>query len=644
MAKKAKLIKAVALPIKWSTATGKVVKYTYKTKEKKKMNFDELTQQAKADIKTLTKTHKSKTTMYQLSVNFGTIEKPLWIATQFHYGDEFTAASLYQMIEDGEISGKTTGTLNTNDISEFKIYAADYGLARGGNSKYNDCLYKCLSSALGDKCPWTKAKSLKEYLSLNRCDKVGLDELPMIEKKLKSIGYHINVIGVDSEHSYSSQTNKGLPITLSLNDEHYEFHETKTKDDKLTFGVSDKERKPLIYRKLNKDEFEVYDGITVSKITKDNYKILKNRPYGTDYILVACEEQLKYEDSDDYYKPTLKQSYDYFIKMADELKEATKDFKKELQINLYITGEYTTTASKLFEVFVKHIIPDDIDTIEAQWIEDASFGAVLYSEDGYIGPAFNYDVNSHYPSIMSSVHFQIPIRKPEYKMLTELPEVLACGIYKCVISHEPGVFFRYNAKNTYTNIDINSAKKKGLKVELIQNGFNNACVYVGKNVKMTGSQLFKDFVEQLYALKLAKVKGSKRILTCLWGYLSMMSTMKVVINESDEEGYELYEGNKIKHIIPVDDEHDTIIHTKRKAFRFPYARMKPFMLAKGREKILNICDKYMDDIVRIHTDGFYVKRKIDDIKLGTELGELKYEGFCPVYHVNNVIHCTGKFN
>ena len=66
-----------------------------------------------------------------------------------------------------------------------------------------------------------------------------------------------------------------------------------------------------------------------------------------------------------------------------------------------------------------------------------------------------------------------------------------------------------------------------------------------------------------------------------------------------------------------------------------FARIKPFMLSYGRAKIANIILPNIDKVVRVHTDGIICKSRLKDIKLGTNLGDLKFEGKGNVKIINS---------
>ena len=68
-------------------------------------------------------------------------------------------------------------------------------------------------------------------------------------------------------------------------------------------------------------------------------------------------------------------------------------------------------------------------------------------------------------------------------------------------------------------MDITVAREYGLTVVLIQDDKANFLHYP-KDCLMSGSYLFKKYVDTLYDLKLKKVKGAKLLLNILWGALT----------------------------------------------------------------------------------------------------------------------------
>ena len=64
-----------------------------------------------------------------------------------------------------------------------------------------------------------------------------------------------------------------------------------------------------------------------------------------------------------------------------------------------------------------------------------------------------------------------------------------------------------------------------------------------------------------------------------------------------------------------------------------FARIYPFITARGRQLISDIIATDKDNVVRVVTDGIISKTKLD-IDYGTNLGDFRYEG---VYNVD-IIH------
>ena len=76
-----------------------------------------------------------------------------------------------------------------------------------------------------------------------------------------------------------------------------------------------------------------------------------------------------------------------------------------------------------------------------------------------------------------------------------------------------------------------------------------------------------------------------------------------------------------------------------KQFKSNYARLKPFLLSKGRNNLHNLIKNNIDDVVHFHTDGFLIKNNLN-IKTGLDIGDLKYEGFykkVEIHHINKII-------
>lgn len=521
---------------------------------------------------------------------------------------------MYSVVDSPNMDG-----VDQQYYPSFNIFLMD-GMPRygGKNDKHNDCLWEALHLALQDKCPWKAGCYLKKYLKLERDALISIDDIPKIEEKLKS--YKIVVTG---DHIYNSSKDCLKEIHLKLIDGHYKLDQSKkTYDIKFNF----KEKKPMICF-LGSENVETYDGKEKNLIPLKEYYRLSKR-YDTPYIYVPVDRARQNVQD----RKTIEEEYNLFIERANLLKKKSKGL-----INLYKSGTNRMAALNLFDKYNKTIFPDDIKQDEAYWIEQASYGALIRSEP-YKGPAHKYDVVSMYPSIMKNSHFLIPIKRGEFKLLEDFPETMSVGIYRVEIEFNEDVkkLFRYNDSNYYTHHDIRNAQSFGLNVKLIQDGKPNALIYT-RDKCITGNQIFSEFVDVLFKMKQEGIKDAKPILNILWGALCEYKTTNKTIKK-DDKTINIDGDNYIREMMPMGDDILLKLYSSNRVYKFNFARMAPFLLAKGRLMISNICRPFKNDIVRIHTDGFLIKNEINSKLIGTELGQLKYEGYSEKCIVKNNVH------
>ena len=77
---------------------------------------------------------------------------------------------------------------------------------------------------------------------------------------------------------------------------------------------------------------------------------------------------------------------------------------------------------------------------------------------------------------------------------------------------------------------------------------------------------------------------------------------------------------------------------KEHQYKTDYARLSPFLLARGRQIINELLIPYIKNVVRVHTDGFMITEKLN-IETGYELGNIKYEGIekVRIENINKVL-------
>lgn len=545
------------------------------------------------------------------------------IGVSLHTVDGYKAAMFREVgnpvrLYTVEDSDRVDATEDQEYYSGFSVILFN-GLPRyGGKDKYNDCLYNALKLAMVDDIPWKSACAMKRFLKVERNAKISIDDIPKIDQKLKQ--YKINVSG---DHMYTSPKDCKRTIKLTLIDEHYELDQS---NKGYSLNVNFKEKKPVICF-LGSSEVETYDGVEKKTITiKDFYKMRKCNKHPYIYVPINRSKQRVCD------RKTIEEEYKLFIERADELKEKTNG-----KINLYKTGDNKTTAINLFDRFNKALSPEDIQQDEAFWIECSTTGALIRANK-YNGPAFKYDVVSMYPSLLKDSRFIFPIKRGEFKILDEFPDIVQTGIYRAEIEYnkEKEEMFRYNKLNYYTHFDIRFAQSIGLEATLIQDGTPNALIY-SRDKCINSNQVFGEYVDFLFKLKKEGMKSAKPILNIIWGALCEYKTK----NKTTKPGeiLEITGDSYIRSLIPLDDERVLLkLYESKRVYATNYARLGPFLLARGRMMIGQIIAPYINDVIRTHTDGFLVKKEIKSKLIGEDIGQLKYEGYSENCVVKNCVH------
>jgi hypothetical protein len=416
-------------------------------------------------------------------------------------------------------------------------------------------------------------------------------------------------------------------------------------------GVSFQERQPITYNyDYENDNYTFYDGEKEYTATKEQYWEMNK--LNSKYILIRETN-----------KENLKTAYTTFIDQAKKLLEETDGL-----INMYKTGTIKATALKLFQQTTKSIEEaDKIQGLEGYLILDTYRGGTLYSKP-YKGQAYKYDYCSQYPSIMRS-NMTFPYKAGEFLKLSkeemnnwvdkEDKQYFKYGIYRAIITgniHK--VMLRENKLNTYTHIDLETAHKEGYTIELIEDGSCNF-LYYPPNTRIAGTQLFKQYVDELYDIKEQHNKDipelnfdyAKQLLNILWGALSEKQVFQEIYTNLDDANEELKLGvnEEIENVKLLGN--DKVRYETEKLddmFVSGYARVSPFLTAKARQIMADMirdnCD--VDSVLRIHTDGIItsesLKNKVPN-KKDAKLGKLGYEGMCQDCEIVNMRKPKGNF-
>jgi hypothetical protein len=562
------------------------------------------------------------------SNNVATINKDLQVMVTLLYDDGWKSGYFRKAGEPVSVAEEYE--TDQKYFYDYRIYVKRSPSKKGGSGKYNDCLYYCFKKTLYYLNPFDKPSQLKKMLGLKRSEKIDIAHLPKIEDYMKY--YKINVKG---DHCYTS-TKKGImSINLILKNGHYEIdHSVNRKckqDTKRKYAIDafrNYHEKKLIVK--NRDDNEIYDGKTLYNITKEEFdKMIDSKEYI--FIPQKCQEN-----------KTKQETFDEFVKEAEIIKKESYGL-----INLFKNPKSLTQAYDLFDFFTKHVEdPDEIEQDEANLIDLASISAIQDCQKGYKGPGWKYDIVSLYPSIMTDSHFLVPMKRGEFKKLTadefnKMP-FYQYGIYRCKISHNGkcgnAKYFKFNDDNHYTHIDLNIAKERKLDIKIIEDENANALIY-SRDKLINAHYLFKSFVSFMFDLKQKKVPKAKEILNILWGGLSR----KVIFKKEakPDNVVDVFSDRTITSIIPTFHGHKVKFFRNECMYKTSFARICPFLIAKGRETITKYIGTDIDIVVRVQTDGIITTKPLPESKIGTEMGELKFEESSQKIEIHNVNRIDG---
>ncbi|GAM25032.1 hypothetical protein SAMD00019534_082070 [Acytostelium subglobosum LB1] len=504
--------------------------------------------------------------------------------------------------------------------------------AGGCDGEWNNCLYHCLHDVYPEQVAehFGKPSRLKKYLDLGVKEMIPIELIPSIEDKI-NVG-----INDKSDHCYISTNDAAREVNLILTNGHYTLDNDGSYVVKgVAIKTKDRQMQPVAFKQIKDNRAQIYDGSDYSTMSLDEF--------------IKEKSTLRYKSMYQFNRivagQTLKQTLAAFINDADALIEGT-----ERVIDMYFTGQNINKAVRA----------DHIEQDEGEWISKAGQGALMFAIQ-HTGPLHKYDVCNMYASIMRSKSFMVPIKRGTFQQMTELTlssmPSIPFGIYRAIINGTHRAF-KTNNNNYYTHYDLMFAKELGLTFNLKTDDKHNALIYDSK-CRINGSILFGKYIDQVLGWKDASEPKSRLEQLCkclyqrLWGALAKRNKTKQCVSmECDEEVTETNDGQRtIKHFdINVDTNYtiDRITPTAKgqamvksvsntDMFDTPFARIMPFIISHGRKMIGTIIKDNIDHIKRVHTDGFCttkewkpaaLKASLDYPKLGTECGDLRYEGFC----------------
>jgi hypothetical protein len=136
------------------------------------------------------------------------------------------------------------------------------------------------------------------------------------------------------------------------------------------------------------------------------------------------------------------------------------------------------------------------------------------------------------------------------------------------------------------------------------------------------------------------MKGAKKIMVFLWGALCQYNTQKKYFNKTDEE-FDMEGDIKESKSSTVNKDQYIIETYQEQKFINNWARIKPFLLSKGRFEMSKLIEPYKNICVRCHTDSMICTEYPKDIILGSYLGALEFKEHSDHIIVKNIMKVEG---
>jgi hypothetical protein len=458
-------------------------------------------------------------------------------------------------------------------------------------------LFTVIQKQLNNRLPVkfdTEAK-LKTAMKISQdSDIIPASRLKDIEKI-----YRVNIIF--DGHTASTKFEHTIHLGLK-NGYYYIIEKTTTKKKQLLNGYYYKSRILEVYYR-NNDVVKVYGGKKIYTLNYDDWKKYKYVREDTHIFVISDVEDIK----------------SFFFQYKRDRK-ALKEMSGNL-IDLYKASSIRNHCLALFYDLSNNTMePEAISERESEFYQ--TMGGIIRAVPGEYKDVIEYDVNTMYGTRM--MYNKYPMKEGKICTLSELPEKIEYGIYKCRIEKSTDELlnnlFRFSPIDLYTHYDLFCAQKLNLSIELIKEK-NNAIIYSTDKIEL-GTRLFRPYMLFMYDLKLKNAPYAKEMLSTLWGALIEESQKEVTIGPTEEftapEGSEIHKiyelGNKIRIVYSF---------TGDKKYKTNYARIGMFLTAQARLYMATTALPHYKNIIRIHTDSILTTKEIPELKIGKKLGEWK---------------------
>ena len=498
--------------------------------------------------------------------------------------------------------------LDGKTVKYMKINYVKRPAEAGGTEEtnYNNCLYNAIKWAMqsnshlaqNNKFP-ANPKKFKDWVGVGEKDLIPASLIKIIEDKIKMC------ISVKGTKIYNSAKEYPVRILVELKDEHYTFKHNMPHKRTLTSYIGENTRKLCFYQLVEgSNTIITYDGVQLLHRNMERKELGKSREFS--YIQSSGDDIV--EDFNKYITDC------WHLEQMTGIDLAKYEYKiKRASLSIF----YDTSRCYSCPL---------VDDFENEWIKNTSRCGFLYCQPTQ-GEMNVYDVNSQYPSIMSDKKSTFPIYAPEYAIICDGDhhDFYEYGIYRAEITeYDPRLFFG-NRLNHYTHLEMTRAKELGYTIRMIDDGEFNVMYY---KTRVTGRHLFGQYMSDLYPHKyeINPETGQtnpliKKMMNVLWGALAERKRRYYTDSPKNKQPFEVDDLNTGK--VKLYERHGKDeIRTEGDHLR-GYARLAPFITAYGRVNISRLVEPIVEDVYRIHTDGFYTTR--GGLPVSTDLGALKLE-------------------
>lgn len=524
-----------------------------------------------------------------------------WVSSKwFDVQDETKMPSMEHYNADEAHGFKKVDVVVVNVVKEPGVSSA------GGRDPHNDCLYNAIKRGLGEvglkvlpKCP----KTFKTWLQIERDAMIDVSQISVLEDKLKT---RIRVVG---DFEYESDKPYARTVTVKLFNSHFEYR------------CNEQVFRTLYRRNAQTLEYALYELHPGYILTYDGKNLEKHKGADERMLREARKHNLVYKLNRN---GDIQSNYHDYMQQIAELKEATGG---KVDIAKHGYSIKTTALNLFYTISGKAFEFDSMDEQEMKWLRRTKCCGLMYAEP-HTAHMREYDVNSHYPSILSST-FTFPMGKPEYGTWTAEKFASSvyypAGIYRVRIENIDKRLMTVNPENYYTHVDVKRAKDLGYTMHIIEDGQPNVALY---KRRISGSQLFAPYMQYLHTFKTKERPLVKQLLNILWGALCQKE-----YTYDDSDTVEIDVELERVQIFLNSDLTRQIVKTER-AYKLPNARIGVFLTAQGRSIISQHIEPVKDEVYRVHTDGFYTTATVATKKKGLGQLELKQEGMFEVRRIN----------